>query len=173
MCMSDDPTELLHDILAESGCVYEAPHDIITADELVGTIESDDEDEYDPRVKKRKFIPFEKDIRNYDIPDNLTEEEMREIITSMSRRTNRGFTQSPETREKISIALTGVVRSKETCNKIRDALTGKKHTKEHNENISKSIAGKKRKPMSEETKKKISESVKRRHKEKSKNNAKV
>jgi group I intron endonuclease len=56
----------------------------------------------------------------------------------------------------------GKTHSDETKNKISQSLKGKIRNQEHSLNISKSTKGKKRKPFTEEHKRKLSESHKRR-----------
>jgi group I intron endonuclease len=76
-----------------------------------------------------------------------------------------GLKCSEETKKKLSRALTGHVgamygrhHSLETKQKISKALLDRIFTEEHRKNLSKAKGGKTRKPLSEETKNKISKS---------------
>lgn len=73
----------------------------------------------------------------------------------------RKYPKSEETRQKISNTLKGKKQSEETKKKRADSHRGRKNTPETIEKMRK--AHKNRKPISEETRKKMSESAKRRH----------
>lgn len=75
---------------------------------------------------------------------------------------NFGIPHKETTKEKIRTANTGKTQSQETRNKRSTSLTGKSKTIEHNNRVSESKLGKKRPPFTEEWKKKMSESQKKR-----------
>lgn len=151
--MDGDLTDILLDAISDSGVEYTEPEDLISAEEveLFTYLET-------PGVKipRTKNIPFEKVISNYQLPPDLSEEEIREIFKHVGHYGKPwSVIHTEETRRRISIANTGLRKSEETRKKISTTMTGMKHTIEHNQRISKAMAGKKRKPMSEETKEKI------------------
>lgn len=151
--MDSDLTDLLLESITDSGSEYTEPEDIITVDEveLYTYLETPG-----VRVPNLKNVPYEKVISNYNLPNDLTEDEVREIFKHAGHYGKPWSTvHTDETRRRISIAHTGVKRDVETKQKISNSLKGKKHTVEHNEKIQKAMAGRKRRPMSEETKEKI------------------
>ena len=78
-------------------------------------------------------------------------------------KSNRGIKRSEETRKKISIAQKGKQRTphtQETINKIARSNTGKRRTKEQIEKMS--IAAKNKKPITDETRIKLSNTSKNR-----------
>jgi len=93
----------------------------------------------------------------------LTEETKRKISETL-----KGHINSKEARAKISKALTGKKRSIEACESISKGKTGVLFSKDHKKKLSEAAKTRKRYPMSEETKRKISESRKRTEKIKKK-----
>ena len=93
--------------------------------------------------------------------------------TEESREKNRqshlGKSVSLETRQKLSAAHTGRTLSDEHKQKLSDAMSGKKFSEEHKQKLSAAKKGKpsprKGQTLSEETRRKISESLKRHNKE--------
>lgn len=161
--MDVDITDVLFELINENDAEYTEPADIVTLDELV-TIESTSTDETDEttttKKKNSKRLHYEYDIKHYELPPDVTEEEMEQLI-KYEHNTRRIHTDL--TKFKISMAHCGVKHNDETKKKISESLKNRTLTPEHRQKIKDSMSGKTRKPMSKKTKKKISDSLKKRN----------
>jgi len=96
-----------------------------------------------------------------DKPGKKASEETKAKMSASHKARDRsgipGRPQSAESRAKISATLKGKTVSAETGEKIRQAKLGKKMSAETRAKLSEMRRGKKRKPLSEETKRKIGE----------------
>lgn len=163
--MDVDITDVLFELINENDAEYTEPTDIVTLDELVtitDTIdETDETDETTTKKKTYKRLHYEYDVHNYELPPDVTEEEMEQLI-KYEHNTRRIHTDL--TKFKISMAHCGVRHDEETKKKISESLKNRTLTPEHRQKIKDSMSGKTRKPMSKKTKKKISDSLKKRSK---------
>ena len=145
----NDPTQTwdCHHILGE----------ILTSEQL-----KDHDFYYDVPPCMLKFVTRSEHRRLHNM--NMSDDTRKKISEANKGRPSpmKGVTLSEETRRKISEAKKGHIVTDETRRKMAEAMKGKHHTDETRQKISEAMKGKKRKPFTEEHRRKMSESAKRR-----------